>query len=130
MARVKKQMPLVRLSSWLQARKWRRVLLLEKSTGNEEARLPDVVPKLCSQRPFIQDVLHVHLDKRKRPLFLPGPMSRIEGFPPQDVADRVRGENQAFLLPEVSGKPFPSITCAFSRFPDLSFDFPCFWFMA
>ena len=78
--------------------------------------LPDVVPKLCSQRLFIQNVLHVHLDQRKRPLLFPGPVGRIEGFPPlspagvprapQDVAARVGRENQAFLLPEVPGKLF------------------------
>ena len=94
--------------------------------------LPDVVPKFCSQCLFIQDVLHVHLDKRERSLLLPSPMSRIEGFSPlspagvaqapQDVADRVGRENQPFLLPQVPGKPFPSIICAFSRFPNLGFD--------
>jgi hypothetical protein len=72
--------------------------------------------------------------RQAQPLFLPSPLGRIEGFPPlspagistapQNVSDRVGREDQAFLLPQVPGKPFPSITCAFSRFPDLGFDFP------
>jgi len=94
--------------------------------------LTDVVPKLCPQGPFIQNVLHVHLDKRGRPLLFPGPVGRMEGFPPlspavvaqapQDMAARVGRENQAFLLPQGPGKLFPSVTCAFSRFPNLGLD--------
>jgi hypothetical protein len=56
--------------------------LRETFTDNEEAPSSRCGPIAWFPASLYQDILHVHLDKRKWPLSFPGLMSRIKGFPP------------------------------------------------
>jgi len=95
-------------------------------------RLRAVVNQTRPQGGFVADVLDVHLGQGEGLLRLPSPVGRKNAFrlfrlPVYPKRRRmwriVWGERtRPSSCHRCQGKPFPSLTCAFSRFPDLGLD--------